>query len=141
FHFEDLGNTIRKCRTDFGVDINIRVDRIRPDAQTKRSAAHCAVGTITYPDGNGGYLLYVKPSLTGDESSDVLEYANRCAAFPHETTADQWFNESRFESYRDLGFHIVSTVLERADLGQPLKDVFEELRDIWYPPSGLIEKY
>ena len=34
---------------------------------------------------------------------DVRSYANLHADFPHETTADQWFSESQFESYRRLG--------------------------------------
>ena len=50
-----------------------------------------------------GYLLYLKPSLTGGEPSDVAQYAKRSPDFPHEPTADQWFSESQFESYRRLG--------------------------------------
>lgn len=38
----------------------------------------------------------------------------RCIAYPHETTADQWYAESQFESYRALGEHTVKS-LGRAD--------------------------
>jgi hypothetical protein len=37
----------------------------------------------------------------------VLEYRSRHLEFPHQTTSDQFFDESQFESYRALGQHIV----------------------------------
>ena len=58
------------------------------------------------PAHENGYLVYIKPSLTGDEPQDMLEYYRRIPEFPHQSTADQWFDESQFESYRKLGMHI-----------------------------------
>ncbi len=52
-----------------------------------------------------------RTSLTGDEPVDILNYKKAHDSFPHETTADQWFSESQFESYRALGLHIVDTLL------------------------------
>jgi hypothetical protein len=43
--------------------------------------------------------------LSGDESDYVINYKARYAAFPHETTGDQFFSEEQFEAYRNLGFH------------------------------------
>jgi len=43
----------------------------------------------------------------------VTEYANGHPGFPHEPTADQFFDESQFESYRALGFHIADKVFTR----------------------------
>jgi len=37
--------------------------------------------------------------------------------FPHESTADQWFKESQFESYRALGYHVADMALGH---GRPL---------------------
>jgi hypothetical protein len=37
--------------------------------------------------------------------------------FPHESTADQWFSESQFESYRRLGFEIMDGILGDAVRG------------------------
>ena len=45
-------------------------------------------------------------ALTGGEAPDILNYATNHPAFPHDTTADQAFDEDQFESYRKLGFHI-----------------------------------
>jgi hypothetical protein len=144
FSFENLGNAIRKCRVDFGVEIDIGVDRLRRDKVTGQSATHCVLGTITYPSGDTGTLVYIKSSLTGDEPADVLEYSLKEPAFPHQSTADQWFDESQFESYRKLGQHIARSVFQpAAALHSPVADTeefFGALRMIWYPPSPAIEK-
>jgi len=40
-------------------------------------------------------------------------------AFPHESTAEQWFSESQLEAYRVLGSHIVDLVCAGgAELGE-----------------------
>src|SRR5260370_35529787 len=35
---------------------------------------HCAVGEITYPQNQGGILLYVKASITGGENDYIFVY-------------------------------------------------------------------
>ncbi len=68
-----------------------------------RSLAHAALAIIRYPDGAIGQLVYVKTTLLGDETVDLAHYHAAHAEFPHETTADQFFDESQWESYRKLG--------------------------------------
>lgn len=142
--FGGLGNAIRKCRADFGADIQIDVSRLRRDPATDRSQSHCVVGKIVYNDGTEGKLLYLKASLTGDEPTDVLEYDSREPAFPHQSTADQWFDESQFESYRKLGIHIAQTTFSPVQADNSLNGTkeafFEALEEAWYPPSTAIEK-
>jgi hypothetical protein len=148
YGFEDLGNAIRKCQIDLGIGIEIDPRGIRPDGQSGNSGAHCAVGRIHYgmvdQDARPGFLLYIKASLTGDEPTDILQYAAEHVAFPHEATADQWYSESQFESYRKLGFHAMGSAL--ADVvGVPgameserevdLEDVFTALNERWYPSN------
>ena len=60
-----------------------------------------------------GVLIYIKPAFYATEPLDVLNYANSHAAFPHETTADQFFRESQFESYRALGCHEIGALCAR----------------------------
>lgn len=101
--FEDLGNAVRKIRIDLGVDIDIKTVRIASrDKWQKDISTFFALGTIRYPEGEGE-LLYIKPACAEDIPSDVRAYALARKDFPHETTADQWFSESQFESYRSLG--------------------------------------
>jgi hypothetical protein len=109
--FADLGNAVQKCRVDFGVDINLDVSALRPQANGL-AARSCAVGTIEYRDGSRGTLLYVKPTLTGEEPNDIQHYARTHPSFPHEPTVDQYFDEAQFESYRRLGQDVMMRALE-----------------------------
>jgi hypothetical protein len=115
-HLEDLGNAIRKIRIDLGVPI----DMDRFNIQSRKSGIsgrHCAIGEIRYdhvdgPHARRGLLIYIKPSVSGDEPRDVFNYTQTCPAFPHESTGDQWFSESQFESYRMLGLHTVTEMCQ-----------------------------
>ncbi len=115
FTFGGLGNAIRKCRSDFGVEIEIDITKLKPAAGQRCAEAHCAIGTIQYPahagePGPKGTLIYIKISLTGDEPADLKQYSLVTEEFPHESTANQWFDETQFESYRTLGFHVARSV-------------------------------
>ena len=71
----------------------------------------CAVATIrysdVYPDCKDGVLIYIKPIMLGSEPPDLAAYQAASQTFPHETTANQFFNESQTESYRMLGLHSI----------------------------------
>ena len=107
YAFEDLGNAIRKIRVDLGVDITFEGFRIGEAEQTK----YLALGQVKYEDRPFGELLYVKPIVRGrDEPIDVQQYHRCHPAYPQESTVDQWFTESQFESYRALGEYIALAV-------------------------------
>lgn len=138
YSFGGLGNAIRKCCTDFGVEIDVDPGNIRKVAKTGESEWHCAVGTIRYdtvdPGAEPGVLVYLKSSLTGDEPADAQAYSSAHELYPHEPTSDQWFSESQFESYRKLGEHVVLKVLEKAgeDLaGLEPEALFRKLEEEW----------
>ncbi|HSJ09542.1 MAG TPA: hypothetical protein VK928_06490, partial [Longimicrobiales bacterium] len=122
--FEDLGNLIRKVRIDFGIDIVFdQPIRTLPRTEAGPGLA-CAVGRICYStvdgsDAEDGTLLYFKPTLTSDGvvPYDVFSYSRASDTFPHESTADQWFDESQFESYRILGSHLVQRVTQGRAFG------------------------
>lgn len=118
FSFDDLGMVIRKIRADFGVDIEINLDMVRPLNERGYSRWHHAIGTIRYDmvdeSSPVGTLVYLKASLVGDEPADVLEYKSHHPEFPHETTLDQFFSESQFEAYRALGEHTAREVFRYA---------------------------
>ena len=116
FAREDLGNAVRKCRSDFGAAIELDPTPLRPNAEGF-SKAHLVAGTIQYPDGETGHIIYVKSGLTGDEPQDILAYKVANPVFPHQGTADQWFDESQFESYRALGRFAIESALNQ--LGTP----------------------
>ncbi len=138
FDFEDLGNAVRKIRIDLGIEISfsgveaLRKHRRPPadqknccpapaasDAEASGPTPYWAIGTILYPEEISpgvpylGHILYLKPGFFEDdrEPADVRSYARASQTFPHESTADQWFSESQFESYRALGFHIMDAAI------------------------------
>ncbi len=115
FSFADLGNAIDRCRRDFGVEIHIRAQRdVCAEGGKQFRGGHYAIGEICYPGQTArGCLLYIKSSLTSDEPSDVLGMKASDSAFPHDTTANQFFNEAMFESYRALGEHMMDVILEK----------------------------
>jgi hypothetical protein len=50
-----------------------------------------------------GTILFLKTSITGKETADILHHRLAYPDFPQDTTLNQWFSESQFESYRRLG--------------------------------------
>jgi hypothetical protein len=120
FSFEDLGNSIRKIRIDFGINIVFEKIQILPNTPEKEGLC-CAIARIRYSDvdetpaEDDGCLIYIKPTLRGRGAQvpyDIYSYSRGSATFPHESTADQWFSESQFESYRALGSHIMDQLIE-----------------------------
>lgn len=101
----DLADTIRKCRIDLGVDITFdQLNDFRGDDAALCSQGYL-IGTVHYNQSKTGKLVLIKPSLTKlrNEPADVLNYAIQNPTFPHQSTADQFFDESQFESFRLLG--------------------------------------
>jgi hypothetical protein len=129
--FGGLADLTRMVQIDMGIKIEIDgLDEIR------RGEQHHAIGTIHYPNGRIGKLIYLKSSLLGDNNlmatldssryttspyrDDNLMYdddayiANYKAvnpSFPHQSTGDQFFDEVQFECYRALGYQVAMKTL------------------------------
>jgi patatin-like phospholipase len=117
YAFEDLGNAIHKIRVDLGVPIEFKDGiHIYPwsDKEQQNPRKNCAIGIIQYSamdrSGQDGVLIYLKPVICGDEPVDVLNYSKSNDKFPNESTGDQFFNETQFESYRMLGLHTIEAI-------------------------------
>jgi hypothetical protein len=163
---ENLANLVRLCRIDFGVLIDIDTSPLRKDEHGK-SRTHVAIGSIRYdeadPDSVAGTFVFIRSSLTGDEPTDLINYSREDPRFPHHSTADQFFDERQFESYRALGYHIARTVFGEdglnaypledevlaaqpagvgRDYQQRVRQFFAELRDRWQTATpGLATTY
>lgn len=112
----DLGATIDlpwRAIKDRSLATNAAFVKAAADGSTvpSRDGPHCTAGEIQYGPNETGVLLYVKASLSGDESDYILDYKRRNPSFPHETTSDQFFGEEQLEAYRALGFHIMKGLL------------------------------
>jgi len=127
-------NSLMALETHALIDLGVRIDlpwaairdaTRKAEAEVAKSGGvsswaapkgpHCAIGEIEYPGKHKGVLLYIKASLTGDESDGIVDYKRRNPDFPHETTADQFFTEEQFEVYRALGFHAAYRFFDRRD--------------------------
>lgn len=133
--FSDMGEAIRRCRIDFGAEIRFS-DAVTQFVKARGDGlaeVHYARGTIEYAvphlrmlgwtdeeirSSAQGVIVWVKPVVTSLDTVDVRQYKLENAAFPQQTTADQWYDESQFESYRSLGYQALATRLD-AMLGEP----------------------
>ncbi|MBX2870312.1 MAG: patatin-like phospholipase family protein [Acidiferrobacterales bacterium] len=137
YKFEDLGNAIRKCRIDLGVNIKIDVSQIKERGEEGLGHTDCAVGQVFYPEENRvGVLIYIKPCKSKGMPSDVVNYASSNDSFPHQSTGDQFFSESQFESYRQLGRHITKNVFGDSASGR-LRTIFNRVQERWVPTSQM----
>ncbi|NQV24623.1 MAG: patatin-like phospholipase family protein [Rhodopirellula sp.] len=85
------------------------VHRLSPERLSKR---HFVVLRVFYPDVEGpAWLVYAKTSLTGDEPAELIRYAESDKKFPHNPTSNQFYAPDRFEAYRQLGEHIVDSMI------------------------------
>lgn len=157
---ENLANLVRRVAVDFGIRIDIDTSPVRKD-DDGISPRHVTVGRIHYEDVDenavAGTLVFVRSSLTGDESPAIRQYADTHPDFPHQSTANQFFDADQFEAYRALGEHMAGAVFApvaremnwarvRDGTGEHYKRqvrrLFASLRREWYPqPAGLRAQY
>ena len=123
YKFSEISNAIEKCQVDLGVRIVFN-DGLqlfsRKDAEEHEGVRmRFALADIIYPEkdekGNHikGTLLYIRPTFYGKEPTNVMHYAADNPTFPHQSTADQQYNENQFEAYRELGFFIMNRLIEK----------------------------
>jgi hypothetical protein len=136
FNYEDLGNALRKIRIDMGIDIDFG-DAMKPLREKQR---RCALAEIKYKDVDrsleNGQLLYIKPIMLNNEPPDVYTYYAVNKDFPHQSTADQWFDESQTESYRMLGLHSVHDILRDWEGPRQFDDLMAYVRKTYLGLAG-----
>ncbi len=151
--YSDLGAAVRKIRIDFGIPIEFPSPfpiLARPESETK-GGSYFAVGDIHYeavdtpPHGMSsrsltGKLIYIKPAIYNQEPRDIFNYAQGDPTFPHESTADQFFDEPQFESHRMLGYHILEELLDGAASGSTGDGVTASPRNLQTFVNWLAEK-
>jgi len=116
--FSDIGTAIRRCRIDFGTEISLDIATYAERGRRRRlRGPHVVRGIIRYQDAHlrmlgieptaksrEGVILWIKPVVRDQDSADVRQYQLAYRDFPQQSTADQWYDESQFESYRRIGY-------------------------------------
>lgn len=137
--FEDVGTAVRRCRIDFGTEFTkLEIESFGTHAGG--ATVHYAVGEIRYSEAHArllgwtdvselarsGLMVWFKPCLitapggvASDETVDVRQYGLQHTIFPQQSTADQWFDEAQFESYRKLGELSAQAALAKALAKRP----------------------
>ncbi len=122
-----LGDALRLAEYELGVVVTLdtngdyAVDNVAPGSGRPFGEGHAlaslnsrltkgtvVAGRITYPPAAGlddcqGVLIFAKAVLWDGCPEWLLTYAAANDAFPHDSTADQWFNEGQFAAYTELG--------------------------------------
>jgi hypothetical protein len=145
YGFGGLLTLVRHAQIDLGIRIEPRLDELQPDARG-HCQRHAVLCRIHYPANNGaqpeiGLLLYLKLSMTGNESELIKRYRARHPDFPHQGTLDQFFDQEQFEAYRQLGVHIAeglfSTALMNGQQPQNIPDWFRRLASNLLEPEAV----
>jgi hypothetical protein len=121
--FYDLASAIERVRADFDVAITFSdpardLSGLLPltagdDLTTAKfglAQRGYAIGKIAYPT-KEGVLVYLKAVMTPGLSADILSYKAEHPSFPDQSTANQLFDESQFEAYRELGYQVTTAML------------------------------
>jgi len=131
YTFSDLKNLLIRARNELEIAIEFSDDQdpkkvIRPNLMTGHSQRSYVIGKIyelTEDKGEKnciGHFIYVKASMTAqptklspDERQNAFySYKNYHPDFPHESTADQFFDEKQWEAYKTLGEEIANDLFK-----------------------------
>ncbi len=135
YRFSGIADLIRKVRIDFGAEIAfadgpaldgrfshdplLRASFAPPAGFIDHPDAVAALATIAYRSGRSGLLVVLKPRVTAAMPRDLCDYQRRSrdgggAAFPHQTTLDQFYDETQWESYAALGREVAAAAFRSA---------------------------
>jgi hypothetical protein len=86
-------------------DLILHPEAVGSLASIKRnSTTGAALARVCYADGTApSWLLLIKASLAPKTPADVTNYAATHSNFPNQPTANQFFDDDQWESYRALG--------------------------------------
>jgi Patatin-like phospholipase len=101
--FVSLGDAIALARSELQVEIDIDTTELVPHPETNVANRDCIAGTIRYPDGSTGVLVYARTVMTHKVPFDVRAYREDDPVFPNHSTVDQLYTDQKFEAYRALG--------------------------------------
>jgi hypothetical protein len=117
YAFADVENLVRKARIDYDASIDF-VDPLQlqlagfpaanrfgtPNSISADAGEECfLLARIRYESGCIGWLLVIKPRLRDVMTLDLAGFADQNPDFPQQSTGQQFFSESQWESYMHLG--------------------------------------
>lgn len=163
--FDDLANLIRLARIDHGIEIRVNREVTRhfalsevfaapesfrraPDGTPPPESGRCAVLLDVHAPSAGGArgdpaalrlaarIVLLKPVALAAAAADVQNYDARHAAFPQQSTADQFFDEAQWESHRRLGLEAARRVFPQDADSDYAHAFWQALRVPGGPPAA-----
>jgi hypothetical protein len=154
YGFSDLSNLVIRARNELGISVKFRESLkpenvIKPSPSSGFSQSHFAIADIkelSREEREGSYkglLVYIKSSLKATDKykmiqSPSFQYKTYHTAFPHESTADQFFDEVQWKAYYNLGRFMAGDLLgidvtdeERSDFGRCRVQTIDELYSVF----------
>jgi hypothetical protein len=136
-----LVSAARRIEQDFGARLSLVADKgperfVMYPAQkgypsgVRYAEAPFLVGEVIYNDGRRGTLIYLKATIIKDMDFTTAGYLAANPAFPHQTTADQFFNPNQFDAYRLLGYESALRMIGSLNLTVTIAD-----------PASILTKY
>jgi hypothetical protein len=123
----DLGQAVQRARADFGAEVNLCADPLFHAGQGLRRQAHL-LGNVIYADGTRGEILYLKALLRENLGADIYTYWRTNPEFPNQPTANQFYGELQFDSYRELGRQLMAGIVA-GEGGADIEKVFARWRN------------
>lgn len=130
FTLDDVGNVLVRIQVDFGVTIEFEDDLVPLMPGTDAENPFCkrfnfsrsgfAIGKIYYPATESeaykeGEIRMVRAALVKDLPAQIYSYRAQHEEFPNQSTADQFFDETQLEAYRELGYQLTKRLVASCD--------------------------
>lgn len=127
YAYQDLATLLRRANSDFGVESReIKPPGEKPPGEALPPDQNCKGVAIPprvyrmfelhYPAAGGApaktaVLVCLKLSLPKETPLALLSHKRLSAAYPHDPTGNQFYDEDQFESYRELGMLVGTDAL------------------------------
>jgi hypothetical protein len=125
--FKELARACELVRVDFCAEVSIDTRPMHPNKESGYSESAFVLGELKYPTGESSKVIYLNTAMIKEGlPEDLHGYKRAHNRFPDESTADQFFDETQFEAYRELGYCLGKAILRnwRSNSTSP-KDVFK----------------
>jgi hypothetical protein len=104
---------------------------------------HFVFAQVIYPErpDDPGLLVYLRPTLTGDEGDSLL-HGVADSRFPDDDPLDQFYTPTKMSTYRLLGRHIAEELMHDPAMKDVLSRLIrgESLSRRWKGPEGAGER-
>jgi hypothetical protein len=117
----------RRLKREASVELDVEISVPAIDDHAFSARNPICEGSVIYKDRSPGQVHYLKLSMDQASLKDrtekgiavIRDYAARHRAFPHETTADQYYGPERFHAYSALGYDLALKLPETMGAVEP----------------------